>query len=34
VELRSPHKVGRYGVDVGALEAVGVPALALDDRPG
>jgi len=30
--LRSPHKVGRYGVDVGALDAVGVPALALDER--
>jgi nucleoside-triphosphatase len=32
IGLRSPHKVGRYGVDVGALDAVGVPALALDER--
>ncbi len=30
--LRSPHRVGRYGVDLGALERVAVPALALDDR--
>jgi len=30
VGLRGPE-VGRYGVDVGALDSVGVPALALDE---
>jgi nucleoside-triphosphatase len=32
VGLRSAHRVGRYGVDVGALDAVAVPSLALDDH--
>ena len=32
VSSRSPDRVGRYGVDVGALERVAVPALALDER--
>jgi nucleoside-triphosphatase len=32
VDLRSAHRVGRYGVDVAALDAVAVPSLALDDR--
>jgi len=31
VDLRSPNRVGRYGVDVEALEAVAVPALALEE---
>ena len=31
VGLRSPNRVGRYGVDLGALEAVAVPALALEE---
>lgn len=29
VGLRSPYRVGKYGVDVGSLEAVAVPALSL-----
>ena len=32
VELRSPNRVGRYGVDLDALNAVAVPALALEER--
>ena len=32
VELRSPHRVGRYGVDLAALESVAVPALAPDEQ--
>jgi nucleoside-triphosphatase len=32
VALRSPHRVGRYGVDIATLEAVAVPTLALDER--
>ena len=32
VSSRSSDRVGRYGVDVGALERVAVPALALDER--
>ncbi len=32
VGLRSPHRVGRYGVDLDALDAVAVPALELDER--
>ncbi|HKD42021.1 MAG TPA: nucleoside-triphosphatase [Myxococcaceae bacterium] len=32
VSSRSPDRVGRYGVDVAALERVAVPALALDER--
>jgi len=32
VSSRSPHRIGRYGVDVAALERVAVPALALDER--
>src|ERR671934_930683 len=31
VGLRSPNRVGRYGVDLAALEAVAVPALALEE---
>src|SRR5438270_2405121 len=31
VGLRSTDRVGRYGVDVGALDAVAVPALALEE---
>jgi nucleoside-triphosphatase len=31
VDLRSPNRVGRYGVDVEALDAVAVPALAVDE---
>jgi nucleoside-triphosphatase len=27
--LKSPHKLGKYGVDLNALENVGVPALKL-----
>ena len=27
VELRSPQRVGKYGVDVGAFERIGIPAL-------
>ena len=30
--LRSPHRVGRYGVDLDALDAVAVPALAPEER--
>jgi len=33
VGLRSTDRVGRYGVDVGALDAVAVPALALEEGP-
>jgi len=29
VDLKSPHRVGRYGVDVAGFEAVALPALAL-----
>jgi len=32
VGLRSPNRVGRYGVDLDALNAVAVPALALEER--
>ena len=32
VSSRSPDRVGRYGVDLGALERVALPALALDER--
>jgi nucleoside-triphosphatase THEP1 len=32
VGLRSPHRVGRYGVDLDALDAVAVPALAPEER--
>lgn len=32
VSLRSEDRVGRYGVDLRALERVALPALALDDR--
>jgi len=31
VGLRSPHRVGRYGVDLAALDAVAVPALAVEE---
>jgi len=31
VGLRSPNRVGRYGVDLGALNAVAVPALAPEE---
>jgi len=27
VRMRGPHRVSRYGVDVGALESIGLPAL-------
>lgn len=27
VDLAGPHRVGRFGVDVGALERIGVPAI-------
>ena len=27
VDIRSPHRVGKYGVDIDSLERVGVPAL-------
>ncbi|MBI2917017.1 MAG: AAA family ATPase [Chloroflexi bacterium] len=29
VGLRSPYRVGKYGVEVGSLERVGVPALSM-----
>jgi nucleoside-triphosphatase len=32
VGVRSKHSVGRYGVDVEALDSVAVPSLALDER--
>ena len=32
VGLRSTDRVGRYSVDVGALDAVAVPALVLEER--
>jgi len=32
VGLRSPNRIGRYGVDLDALNAVAVPALALEER--
>ncbi len=32
VRIRSPHRVSRYGVDVQALESVGLPAL--EEAPG
>ena len=32
VGLRSPNRVGRYGVDLDALNAVAVPALTLEER--
>jgi len=32
VGLRSPHRVGRYGVDLDALDGVAVPALAPEER--
>ena len=31
ISSRSPHRVGRYGVDLGALERIALPALALDE---
>jgi len=31
VSSRSPHRIGRYGVDLQALERVAKPALALDE---
>ena len=34
VRFRSPHRVGRYGVDVEALERVGVAALKRATRSG
>ena len=34
VRFRSPHRVGRYGVDVEALERVGVAALRRATRSG
>jgi nucleoside-triphosphatase len=33
VELKSPSRVGRYGVDLGALEYVATTALVLDSEP-
>ena len=32
ISSRSPYRVGRYGVDLGALERIALPALALDER--
>jgi len=32
ISSRSPYRVGRYGVDLSALERIALPALALDER--